>query len=143
MRSSFLTLPLIVLLVGCSDPEARFPEIKSKSVGCYGATDFPMVQITDEAISFGSSILSSDFKFSTFGRTAHTLISIRPRLYLSSPTPGEWIYEEDPRLKELGEKQGKNYSAQWAVIPEGMEGDSLELIAPGKSAIALARVDCM
>lgn len=142
MRAAFLLIASLLVPSGCADHEARFSEIKSQSEGCYSAPRFPIIHISNDAISFGTATLSTDFDYHTFGRTPHTGVSIRPRLYLSKSATGAWRYAEDPRLRELEARQGKEYSAQWAMIPHGEEGQRIVLISPWEQDHELERVQC-
>lgn len=142
MRYLALVCPLFALVVGCSDSERRFQVIQNLSEGCYSSPGFPIVEIADGAVKLDGETISTDIEYGGVGRSPGTLISIRPRLYLTNRESGEWAYGAVPYFQELGESQGKDYSAQWAIIPEGEEGRRLDLILLGKSKLGLTRVDC-
>ena len=142
MRYLALVFPLCAIVVGCSENESRLQAIRDVAEGCYSSPDFPIAEIADGAVTFGGETISTDIEFGGAGRSPDTLISIRPRLYLTQRENGAWAYEVEPRLRELGESQGKDYSAQWALIPEGEEGQRLDLIFVGKPNLGLTRVEC-
>lgn len=142
MRYIVLVAPLCLIAVGCSDRETRLQSIRDVAEGCYSSAEFPTAEIRDGAVKFDGEIISNSIDFGGGGRSPDTLISIRPRLYLTQRESGAWAYEVDPRLQEIGESQGKNYAAQWAIIPEGEEGQHLDLIFVGKPNISLTRVSC-
>lgn len=125
-----------IALAACSNSEERLRRLRETVPGCYATPGFPMVEIRDDEIRFGSATLTRDFTYQSAGRSADGLISIKPRLYLYE-TPRGFSYREVPWLAERGD-----YSAQWAIIPAGEEGERIRLVALYTHNLTLERIDC-